>query len=68
MHVLAAYTGNTIPSIQFTPLEIIFNKVHPSVKLHIKEKTVQNKVTHLIQEIKRHIIYRRMNTKPINEE
>jgi hypothetical protein len=49
-HVITAHTRKAIPTIQFTPLEIIYNKIHPSVKLHIKE------------EIKRDIIYRRMNT------
>ncbi len=58
---IIAYTGKAIPTIQSTPLEIIFNKTHPSVKLHIKEKPIQNIVAHLMQEIKRDIIYRRMN-------
>jgi hypothetical protein len=33
-----AHTRKAIPTIQFTPLEIIYNKIHPSAKLHIKEK------------------------------
>jgi hypothetical protein len=61
-HVIIALTRKAIPTIQFTPLEIIYNKTHPSVKLHIKEKPIQNIVAHLTQEIKRDIIYRRMNT------
>jgi hypothetical protein len=54
--------GNEIPTIQFTPLEIICNKIHPSIKLHLKEKPTQLMTIHLVQEIKRDIIYRRMNT------
>ncbi len=57
-----AHTRKAIPTIQFTPLEIIYNKIHPSVKLHIKEKLIQSIVAHLMQEIKRDIIYRRMNS------
>ena len=61
-HVIVAHTRKAIPTIQFTPLEIIYNKTHPSIKLHIKEKPIQNIIAHLTQEIKRDIIYRRMNT------
>ena len=38
------------------------NKIHPSIKLHLKEKPTQLMTIHLVQEIKRDIIYRRMNT------
>jgi hypothetical protein len=51
-HVIIAHTGKAIPTIQFIPLEIIYNKTHPSVKLHIKEKPIQSIVAHLMQEIK----------------
>jgi hypothetical protein len=56
------HSGNEIPMIQFTPLEIIYNKIHPSIKLHLKEKPTQLMTIHLVQEIKQDIIYRRMNT------
>jgi len=46
----------------------MYNKIHPSVKLHIKEKPIQIIVDHLMQEIKRDIIYRRMNTDPNQRE
>jgi hypothetical protein len=59
---LVAHSGNEIPTIQLTPLEIIYNKIHPSIILHLKEKPVQLTLVHLVQEIKRDIIYRRMNT------
>jgi hypothetical protein len=61
-HVITVHIGKAIPTIQFTPLEIIYNKIHPSVKLHIKEKSIQSIVAHLTQEIKRDLIFRRMNT------
>jgi hypothetical protein len=54
---LMVHSGNKIPTIQLTPLEIIFNKINPSIK-----KSVQSMIIHLVQEIKRDIIYRRMNT------
>ncbi len=59
---LTAHSGNEIPTIQLTPLEIIYNKIHPSLKLHLQEKSVQLIQVHLVQEIKPDIIYRRMNT------
>ena len=59
---LVAHSGNEIPTVQLTPLEIIYNKIHPSIILHLKEKPVQLTLVHLVQEIKSDIIYRRMNT------
>jgi hypothetical protein len=61
-HALVAHTGDEIPRINLTPLEIIYNATHPLVKIHAKEKTTQQAICHLIQEVKRDIIYRRMNT------
>ena len=46
--------------IDFTPLEIIFNKTHPSIENSISDRNTLNTITHLVQEIKREIIYRRM--------
>jgi hypothetical protein len=37
---LTVLSGNEIPTIQFTPLEIIYNKIRPSIKLHLK-KSIQ---------------------------
>jgi len=37
---LVAHSGNEIPTRQLTPLEIIYNKIHPSIILHLKEKPV----------------------------
>jgi hypothetical protein len=51
-----------IPTIKFSPLEIIYNKIHPSIKLHLKEKPMQLMTIHIVQEIKRDIIYKRLNT------
>jgi hypothetical protein len=35
-------TGDFIPNIDFSPLEIIYNKPHPSILLHIKAVTMEN--------------------------
>ncbi len=40
------------------PLEIIFNKPHPSIFLHIKDATTQEVLIMLLQETKRDIIFR----------
>jgi hypothetical protein len=59
---LTTHSGNEILTIPFSPLEIIYNKIHPSIKLHLTEKSIQLMTIHLVQKIKRDIIYRRMNT------
>jgi hypothetical protein len=48
--------------IQLNPLEIIYNKNHPTIKLQLKEKSVQIMRAYIVQEITGNIIYRRMNT------
>jgi hypothetical protein len=42
-----------------TPLEIVFNKPHPSILLHVKDATTRKVLILFLQEIKRDIIYRR---------
>ncbi len=58
---LTAHSGNEVATIKLAPLEIIYNKIHPAVKIHLKEKSFQLMVIHLIQEIKPDIVYRWMN-------
>jgi hypothetical protein len=41
-----------------TPLEIVFNKAHPSILLHIMDATTRKVLILYLQEIKREIIYR----------
>jgi hypothetical protein len=48
---LSHHSGEYIPVVVLTPLEIVFNKPHPSILLHIPDV--------LLQEIKRDIVYRR---------
>jgi hypothetical protein len=58
---LRTITGKDMAEIRFTPLEIIYNKIHPTIQIYIKEKPLQYTLLHLLQEVKRDIIYRRMN-------
>jgi hypothetical protein len=58
---LRTITGKDMAEIRLTPLEIIYNKIHPTIQIHIKEKPLQYTLLHLLQEVKRDIIYRRMN-------
>jgi hypothetical protein len=53
--------GEPIARIQLTPREIIYNACHPGMALHYKNNDFCNILRHLIQEIKRDIVYRRMN-------
>ena len=52
--------GQFTARIDLTPLEIIFNKLPPSIENNISDKGTLSAFTHLIQETKREIIYRRM--------
>jgi hypothetical protein len=39
--VILGHTGDYIPNKFLTPYEIIFNKPHPSILLHIKDASTQ---------------------------
>jgi hypothetical protein len=58
---MRATTGRDMAEIRFTPLEIIYKKIHPTIQVHIKKKSLQQTLLHLLQEVKRGIIFRRMN-------
>jgi hypothetical protein len=60
-HTLGATTGRDMAEIRLAPLEIIFNKTRPTIQVYIKDKTLQQTLLHLLQEVKRDIIFRRMN-------
>ncbi len=50
--------------MEYSQLNIIFNVPHPSLIIHIPDKLSRNKLLILTQEIKRDIIYRRLNLPP----
>jgi hypothetical protein len=55
--------------IELTPKEIIFNKPHPAILLRIPDQLTRQSILVLIQEVKRDIIYRRMQLKePLCQE
>jgi hypothetical protein len=56
--------GHDVARIALTPREIIFNAQHPSIKHHLAMHSGQHTLQMLVQEIKREIIYRRMNIRP----
>ena len=51
-----------IPRIEFTPVNISFNKIHPTIQIHVKEQKSREALILLIQETKREIYYRNQNT------
>ncbi len=55
--------------IELTPKEIIFNKPHLAILLRISDTLVRHSILVLIQEIKRDIIFRRMQLLvPLHQE
>jgi hypothetical protein len=56
---ISHHSGDYVPNMVLTPLEIVFNKPHPSILLHVKDATTQKVLILFLQEIKRDIIYRR---------
>jgi hypothetical protein len=53
-----------VPRVELGQTNIIFNIPHPSLLLHIHDKSSRNAILLLIQEVKRDLIYRRMNLPP----
>ena len=53
-----------VPRVDLGQHNIIFNVPHPSLLLHVKDKQTRNAFLIMVQEIKRDIIYRRMNLPP----
>jgi ribosomal protein S15P/S13E len=52
------------PRVDLGQTNIIFNIPHPSILRHVRDKESRNALLLLVQEIKRDIIYRRMNLPP----
>jgi hypothetical protein len=53
-----------VPKVEYTQLNIIYNVPHPSILIHIQDKLLQNTFLILTQEMKRDIIFRRLNLPP----
>ncbi len=56
---ISHHSGDYVPTLVITPLEIIFNKPHPLILLHITDTTTRKVLILLLQEIKRDIVFRR---------
>ncbi len=66
---ITQYANEYTARIELTPKEIIYNKPHPAILLRIPDKLVRYCILALVQEIKRNIIYRRMQlTEPSRQE
>jgi hypothetical protein len=57
-------SSEEVPRVEIGQTNVIFNIPHQSLLLHIKDKASRNAILLLIQEIKRDLIYRRMNLPP----
>jgi hypothetical protein len=53
-----------VPRIEYSQLNIIYNAPHPSILIHISDKLSRNTLLMLTQEIKRDIIFKRLNLPP----
>jgi hypothetical protein len=66
---MSQFTNEYTARIELTPKEIIFNKPHPAILLRISDKLTRYSILAIIQEIKRTIIFRRMQlAKPLHQE
>jgi hypothetical protein len=57
-------TKYLIPKVEYSQLNIIYKVPHLSLIIHIPDKLSRNTLLILTQEIKRDIIYRRLNLPP----
>jgi hypothetical protein len=53
-----------VPRVELGQTNVIYNIPHPSLILHIHDQATRNALLLLIQEVKRDIIFRRMNLPP----
>jgi hypothetical protein len=66
---ITQFTNEYTAGIELTPKEIIYNKPHPAILLRISDKLVRYSILVVIQEIKRNIIFCRMQlTEPLRQE
>ena len=65
---IAEYTQQYVARINLTHLKIIFNKPHPSLLLFLTHKEDRMMLIILVQEIKRDILYQRMNLTQTDRE
>jgi hypothetical protein len=59
--LLNGISTDRVPRVELGQTNVIFNIPHPSLLLHMHDKTSRNAILLLIQEVKHDIIFRRMN-------
>jgi hypothetical protein len=59
MLAISRHSGDFITRTELTPLEIIFNKPHPLILLHVPDATTRKVLILFLQEVKRDIFFRR---------
>jgi hypothetical protein len=66
---IAQFSQEYTARIDLTPKEIVYNKPHPAILLRITDKPTQYCILVLVQEVKRNIIFRRMQlSEPVRQE
>jgi hypothetical protein len=66
---ITQFTNEYTAHIELTPKEIIYNKPHPAILHRISDKLIRYSILVVIREIKRDIIFRRMQlAKPSRQE
>jgi hypothetical protein len=68
MLAISRHSGDFIPRIELTPLEIIFYKPHPSILLHVPDGTTRKVLILFLQEVKRDIFRRAQLNEPRRRE
>jgi hypothetical protein len=66
--VFTVLRGEHVSRIELTPKEIVYNKPHPSVLLFLQDSSDQKLTILIMQEVKRDIVFRRMNMPQRPEE
>ena len=59
--LITRLAGKQVARMDYTPKEIVYNVPHPSIQLHLQDGEIKKTLILFIQEIKRDIMYRRMN-------
>jgi hypothetical protein len=59
--LITRLAGKQVARMDYTPKEIVYNVPHPSIQLHLQDGEIKKTLILFIQEIKRDIMYRRIN-------
>ncbi len=61
---LNSVSRDYVPKVEYSQLNIIYNVPHPSLLIHVRDRLSRKTLLTLTQEMKRDIIFRRMNLPP----